>query len=1464
MADSLFDNRYRYDYIYPRGRSGETLRAVDSQDHDRPVVVKRPAPNDAPPIRAGQEVSIVNERKALTRLAGHPALTALVGTGQFSVGGIAHQYIAIERAEGDVIADVVLSLASRGERLPELEMLVIVDQLIDLLIAAHERDIVYNDVDAKHLFWNRETHTLKVIDWGNAVFLEGDDATPQGVSKQSDVYQIGELLYFIVTGGGRVEMPRDAARLDDDFRLSFGEDTGRLHSRLIQIISSAAHPNLKLRYRSLADLRRDLTEYRTPLERDRAAILQRVNDRLRKDLSRDELNGLVKTLEPALNMDPGYPDTRATEQEIYGRLNDLEVAADLDAARIYLESGNWGRAISVLEELRPRARGDMAIQIALLTDWARILAENNVRSAPAAVTEAIGLVFEGDAESAAHTLQTQEVDTDARRALQWLLAERISAHIPEILLLRPTLYRLDVALNNLAAEGIVVTEPQTLLGEIGTGLNNLADPQTINLIMLRDGYRVVVNQLTSLSTLLEGLAHQHGLTNRKLPLTAVTRALNAAMALVDNMHVIGRQATGSPREALHALDNSRQIAPVTPAWDGVAHLLDSLYERINAYQSYIPAADGSDVTDWLIASRQELEPYKERLFDEALGAMVIGLESASRAWGLYASHVVQGNRSGAVTALDRAIDAVTHVSPSLARWLDQLRNVVTHAAYPERHALHGAMGRALADGWEQFDRGKLVDSERLGIQAVESARTEAEHSAARRLRDLSQWSRDWVERGAVGDSARTKAMLFQIEGLFTPDEIAARDNFTTQMPSKETYLRAMNKGLVEQFSLKSTAAVRVLFMNYILLAAVDAQAENEDDARFWREAALKTLGEAGLRHPAMRTISEFLDRRRDLRAATLLINEINGSHALNSIDPAIRAIEGSPQNRLLAPAAFSLRELDSAVREWAGGDFRAAGVKLEGAIKAIDELETSSHVSLTQYRAWLLDLVAGAAELHNAAHRFAQIVDSRPDEPVPSAHTLLQQQVEVTQRLLGDANAQQLRAWRDAYDAFAHVAGDRTMRRSAKLPRYTEMFNAFAPLERHPAYQLYQHWYAVTEAQSEFPAPPTDAPVPTLQDEAYYDVYAPTEGAIVEDDSYVAGDTEQTLVPRRRKRRSRLPIVIFLILLLLLGGAAIAITQLVCCMPPVLEMTATAEDEDAAQTAIALIGVTLTVDSSALLAQVTDEPDVTLPPSPTALQALATVAPREPVTATPTRTPSVTPTPTETLTFTPSPSHTPTNTLTPSLTPTNTPAPTSTLPPSGLQGVQDIFAMMDSAEARTWTDGQFSLSTEGPFWRLGEGISTTEDVDIRVVPSQAEFDARYGNNASGRIIRAEVDLSLITFNPPLIIDEAVYFGAGFQSASDSAAYFGLHIQVVQPGIINLALRRGDDLTVISQRSDTANEVRIRLERDPATNSVSVFYNNEAIGAPIALPADTPNVLPVLYVRNGGVIIHVLEWTVTLR
>jgi hypothetical protein len=117
----------------------------------------------------------------------------------------------------------------------------------------------------------------------------------------------------------------------------------------------------------------------------------------------------------------------------------------------------------------------------------------------------------------------------------------------------------------------------------------------VSLIELRDGYRSVVDALTALSTLLENIQQQHNLPDRRLPMSAQERASYAAMALADNMHVIGKQATSSPRDAVQALDASRAIDPMNASWELVQKLLDSLYELLGTYQTYVPAADGSDL-----------------------------------------------------------------------------------------------------------------------------------------------------------------------------------------------------------------------------------------------------------------------------------------------------------------------------------------------------------------------------------------------------------------------------------------------------------------------------------------------------------------------------------------------------------------------------------------------------------------------------------------------------------------------------------------------------------------------------------------------------------------------------------------------------------------------------------------------------------------------------------------------------
>jgi hypothetical protein len=575
---------------------------------------------------------------------------------------------------------------------------------------------------------------------------------------------------------------------------------------------------------------------------------------------------------------------------------------------------------------------------------------------------------------------------------------------------------------------------------------------------------------------------QYNLPDDRLPLSSLERALNAAMALADNMHVIGKQATASPHDALNALDNSRAIDPTSPVWDTVARMLNGLYELLGTYQTYVPTADGSDLAAWLEASQRDLGPFTERLFDEMLNDMVSGLENAGGAWAAYAENTIQGSRLGAVTALTEAIDAVTTISPTLTGWLNQLRTVINGAAYVERHALYGGLGRALADGWEAFDRGRLSDAERLGQQAFEIARSDAQRFAATRLRSLAELTRAWVERNVVLNFRGTQAALKAVEDLYTPDETTLRENFTNQMPSKETYLKAMGKGLVELYSRDNTASPRILFMNYILLGTLDAHDGALDDAEFWREAALKTLGELATRHPLSRALSDFIEKRRDINAGAALLNAINSPAAWPELEATRRKLEENSQARTLAGGAQSVREVEAALRDWSDGEFKAAGIKLDNALKSISEAEQAGAITLTSYRAWLMEVQAGAAELHNQARLLTQTVEGRPEKPVEGLRSTHRRMVELTEHLLGEAYAANLRSWRDTYESFRAVYTDTSVRRSERLNRFNQLFRAMF-IDRHPAYALYRHWYDLTDQAPEFPAPPTDEPVPQIRED---------------------------------------------------------------------------------------------------------------------------------------------------------------------------------------------------------------------------------------------------------------------------------------------------------------------------------------------------------------------------------------------
>ncbi|MBZ0278109.1 MAG: hypothetical protein K8I60_18325, partial [Anaerolineae bacterium] len=798
---------------------------------------------------------------------------------------------------------------------------------------------------------------------------------------------------------------------------------------------------------------------------------------------------------------------------------------------------------------------------------------------------------------------------------------------------------------------------------------------------------------------------------------------------------------------------------------------------------------------------------------------------------------------------------------TLAGWLNQLRTVISGALYIERHALFGGLGRLLADGWEAFDKGRLPDAERLGNQAVEIARTDAEKYAASRLAQLAELSRTWLERSGAANRKGAKTALATIQTLYSADEDAIREHFAAQMPSKETYLKAMGKGLIELFSRSSTAALRILFVHYILLGTLDAHDGTLDDADFWHEAAVKTLGEFAERHPLARALAEFIGRRRDLNAAAVLINQVNGGFALATLDATRHKLEDNPQARTLAAGIQSLRELEAAVREWSDGEFRAAGIKLDNAIKSLNEAEQTAAITLTNCRAWLMELSAAAAELHNLSRMMHQSVDQRPNEPPEIISSAYHRMTDVTTRLLGESYAATPRGWRDTYKSFLDAYTDQSVRRSERLNRFNQLFRAMF-IDRHPAYPLFRHWYQVTEDSPEFPAPPTSEPTPHL-----------AEGAEVTESEYRGSryadqPTGGSAVRLPRLSRRMIFGGIGLIALVavvavvggLLGGQNAA--------TPTIAVTITdTPTYDPTGTVVAMLALSAAANTSSAPSATLDPAHITptLPPqtveftTPTILPTLmgADGSPLPPPTATATNTPTNTPTATAT--------DTPTITPTPTATSTATSTPTATLPPGGLQGSQDLLALFNQLPSYPWDSNTFSLvqAIDVSYWRLGSSPGSEGDEVLITLPADL-LETYFGGNAASRIRRMEVEMTLTSHLPALLAANQVYFGAMLQNAANPDQAAGMNIQLVQPGIINIGQRNGTDTTTISQRSVNIPGARIRLERDPANGNITMFFNGEQIGQAVSFTNAGQPVLPVLYVRGGGVIVSVTSWSVTLR
>jgi len=190
----------RYEPVEPTGKSagqgvsGVVIRAKDTRGEQGDVAIKRPNPMLSPVDSRKKSAQIKREGEALRRL-NHPNACRYLADGDLpdSQG----HYLIMGWAQGTELEARLRGLERIGEQLPLGEGLEILDQLANLLAHAHERDVVHNDIDAKHLFWDEASRRLTVIDWANCAL--GSDAKPIATAAD-DLHQFGELMHRILTG----------------------------------------------------------------------------------------------------------------------------------------------------------------------------------------------------------------------------------------------------------------------------------------------------------------------------------------------------------------------------------------------------------------------------------------------------------------------------------------------------------------------------------------------------------------------------------------------------------------------------------------------------------------------------------------------------------------------------------------------------------------------------------------------------------------------------------------------------------------------------------------------------------------------------------------------------------------------------------------------------------------------------------------------------------------------------------------------------------------------------------------------------------------------------------------------------------------------------------------------------------------------------------------------------------------
>ena len=263
----IYGGRWETLGILGKGGQSEIFEAIDRHaPSSEPVALKR--------IKNPKRLSwFFDEAEAIARLD-HPNIIKLIEFSAFenAAEGLRQAYLVMPRAQGG-------DLSTRAARYEgDLDgTLIVAKQIAMALLAAHKAGVIHRDVKPSNILFTGLGHDIWLTDFGVCLLKDQKAVTPRQenigpttlttlehdlvedlhATEAGDIYSLGMVIYYMITGGRKTAPPDVLAEADNAIEFSH-----QSCSPMIQFLLGNMICRHEARLRTMTDVIRCLEQFK--------------------------------------------------------------------------------------------------------------------------------------------------------------------------------------------------------------------------------------------------------------------------------------------------------------------------------------------------------------------------------------------------------------------------------------------------------------------------------------------------------------------------------------------------------------------------------------------------------------------------------------------------------------------------------------------------------------------------------------------------------------------------------------------------------------------------------------------------------------------------------------------------------------------------------------------------------------------------------------------------------------------------------------------------------------------------------------------------------------------------------------------------------------------------------------------------------------------------------------------------